>query len=56
MTSIPRVAIADEFLQFCSMVVSICFLWVLFIFVIYFCGLYVLDYLYSSGHIWQALV
>ena len=28
----------------------------LFFFVIYFCGLYVLDYLYSSGHIWQALV
>ena len=27
-----------------------------FFFVIYFCGLYVLDYLYSSGHIWQALV
>ena len=27
-----------------------------YFFVIYFCGLYVLDYLYSSGHIWQALV
>ena len=28
----------------------------LFFFCYYFCGLYVLDYLYSSGHIWQALV